>query len=415
MNPNNNKKIIDIHRLGTKLDRYKTRMITNNEFKLRREIIKQIEDYTQYLSATEGKDHPANILKHLQALRRLFENINKPYQDITREELLELVRKIKDGEIRTWGKENTQISKNTLNRDVKVWKVFDRYTMRLPPKANTDKIMWIQVKQEKPQENKNLPPFKQVYDERLVTNNLRDRALLGFMVEAGAEIGAILNMRIKDIDFTQKRAKYTLIPWKKGRRTRENIPIFFCRTDLMNWIKSHPSREDENSFLWVSKRRTTLDNGKETYKTITPRYVSKLTNKHSNLKPHDYRRVSMNYFCKFLNRKDFCIKYGLSFDSAVLNSYFDRDDNTIEESTAEYLGIDTIKPREKSKLQFAPACFFCGEDANDKDSKVCSKCGMSLDPAEALKKERETEEKLKTQEERLRQLEEAIRLIKIKS
>ena len=76
-------------------------------------------------------------------------------------------------------------------------------------------------------------------------NNLRDRAIIDFLLSTGIRVGELVRLNIDDIDFTEREC----VVYGKGDKERKAYFDAKTKIHLINYIKS---RNDDNCALFVS-------------------------------------------------------------------------------------------------------------------------------------------------------------------
>jgi site-specific recombinase XerD len=89
------------------------------------------------------------------------------------------------------------------------------------------------------------------------TKNLRDRALILLLYEAGCHVGELVNIKIKDIEFDTYGVKVNLF----GKTEARKIRVIASAPAISNWLLERPNRNLTNyddSFLicsiWAKNR-----------------------------------------------------------------------------------------------------------------------------------------------------------------
>ena len=76
-------------------------------------------------------------------------------------------------------------------------------------------------------------------------NNVRDRAMIDFLLSTGIRVGELVRLNIDDIDFSEREC----VVYGKGDKERKAYFDAKTKIHLMNYIES---RTDNNSALFVS-------------------------------------------------------------------------------------------------------------------------------------------------------------------
>ena len=75
--------------------------------------------------------------------------------------------------------------------------------------------------------------------------NLRDRAMIDFLLSTGIRVGGLVRLNIEDIDFSERKC----VVYGKGDKERKAYFDAKTKLHLMNYIES---RIDNNKALFVS-------------------------------------------------------------------------------------------------------------------------------------------------------------------
>lgn len=78
----------------------------------------------------------------------------------------------------------------------------------------------------------------------------RERAVLEFFVSTGCRVGEVRNVKIKDIDFTNK----TLLVIGKGNKERRVYFTERCKRAILNYIKERESQNKCSEYLFISEK-----------------------------------------------------------------------------------------------------------------------------------------------------------------
>jgi integrase len=221
--------------------------IYNNEKKLRNALeriknssidqknkAKILEFYRECLA--QGLSQ-ARIIKYLGTLERIARALNKPFEEVVKEDIAELIRKIESRNYSDWTKHDYKV----------IIKIFYRWLRRT--EDYPEEVRWIKTGKKK---NNTLPEEllteEEVKQMAEVASNLRDKAFILVLYESGCRIGEILSLNVKNVQFDQYGAQL-IVSGKTGMR---RVRIVASAPKLAQWLENHPLKEDPDAPLWVS-------------------------------------------------------------------------------------------------------------------------------------------------------------------
>ena len=206
--------------------------------------------------------------------------------------------------------------------------------------------------------------------------NLRDKALIAVLYESGCRIGELLSLRIKDVEFDEYGAKLML----RGKTGMRRIRIVSSAPLLADWINRHPMNSDPEALLWVSER---------SLKPVSYQMVRKMLKTSARkagirkrVYPHLLRHSRATHLANHLTEAQMKEFFGWTQSSRMASIYVHLSGRDLDNAL---LSIYGIKVRGKESDVLKPnICPRCREN-NPPTNKYCSKCGMILDEAEAIK------------------------------
>jgi len=184
----------------------------------------------------------------LGVLGRLLEMLNKDFETSTKEDIEELVTKIRE----------KNISPVTQSDYLKKIKQFDKWVNGgEEPSARTKRIKTGIGKKHYKLPSQLVTP-KEAEELINATDNTRDRALIHLMWESGARIGEIINCRMNSIQFDNGEARIRMY----GKVGERQVLLLESVRDLKEYVKTrNNAKPDEPLFVllgcaWLISKRT---------------------------------------------------------------------------------------------------------------------------------------------------------------
>jgi len=335
-----------------------------------------IFDFQRYLEINDYTD--SRIYKYLVTLPKLAEQLNIPFNSATKEDIEKLV---------LWVNRRRKIGDTT--------KLHYRIMLKRFYK-------WLNGDEEYPQCVKFIKTTEKVYNKKLPKNMLnpqdlenllkgaispRNRAFIIFLWETGGRAEEILTLKVGDIE-DHKQGMKVVVKGKKGSRRLmliESVPY------ILDWLKSHPNREDENAPLWIN---IGAKNNGEPVKYNAMLKMLKLTAKKIGLKKpvhfHNFRHSRATYMANKFTESQLCEWFGWVQGSRVPARYVHLSGRDIDDAYLKMYGIkESEKDENEDKLKIIK-CPRCGFD-NGSVHKYCGRCGMTLDLKTAMKEKNLTD------------------------
>jgi site-specific recombinase XerD len=182
----------------------------------------------------------ARISKYLYTLLEIASWTDMPFEELGREQIAELIRRIESSGWSDWTKHDYRL----------MLKIFYRWLRRAddyPPE-----VMWIKANQPKttklPEE---LLTEEEVARMAGAATNPRDRALVHVLYDSGCRIGELLSLQLKHVHFDEHGAQL-IVSGKTGMR---RVRIIESATKLRQWLEHHPDRGNPDAPLWTRLHR----------------------------------------------------------------------------------------------------------------------------------------------------------------
>jgi integrase len=350
---------------------------------------KLIQSYDQYVIRLSLAK--ATRLKHLQIILNLTRFVGKNWNDVTKEDIDNLVLKV----VETYG-DATGRETNTTYDHKKILKIFFRWT-RLGSRD------FKQVGDPPETKDVRMRPVKnQLVREDLITKeeykklilaadkNPRAKALIAVHYEAGTRPGEILSLQLKHVKFD----KFGAIISVDGKTGPRKIRLLKSIPYLKEWINVHPMRNNNDAPLWIQVEGRSY--GLPLNYTGTKQLLERLCRKAGiekritlNLFRHTTATSLANSLPESLLRK----RQGWTASSKMPERYVHLIDEDLDEA---YLRLHGIIKEDKSKdiqEDLPIKCGLCG-GINMPLNKICSECSRPLDLETAIQEE-EKEQKVK--------------------
>jgi len=248
-------------------------------------------------------------------------------------------------------------------------------------------------------------------------DNFRDKAILMLLYETGARKGEFLKLRIRHIEIKESNnKKFGFITIPMGKTTSRKVPIIFSLPHIINWINSHPHREDIDSPLFVrNDKNNKIALNEDSLKGMMRRLKAKIGFK-KKLYPHLFRHSRMTELAKELTEQELKKFAGWTPGSNMASVYVHLAGEDVSNKILANAGLIDHKIANKGKSELlsveCPSC----NTLNGSDVKIC-KCGRVLDLKEAQKEIdgfKEQTNEVKTLKSELDSIKEMIKQMAIK-
>lgn len=323
------------------------------------------------------------IYKYLYTLRHINRMLKKDFNTLTKIDIEKFVAEINSLNRSEWTKQGHKV---ILKRFMK-W-------VRGTKKGYPKEVDWIKTRIAKnliklPNEGDLLTEeeIKKMLD---CTKHFRDRALISVLWESGARIGEIGTIQIKDIIFDKYGALVNVI----GKTGSRSIRLISSVPYLAQWLSTHPSKDDRNSYVWVTI--ATNNSSKMVCYALIRKLLKQIAINagiKKRVNPHSFRHARATFLANHMTEFQMNQYFGWIQGSDMPSTYIHMTGKNTEETLLRINGIITEKEEKPSVLQ-PKNCSRCST-INVTNNKFCSKCGAVLDIKTAI----ELQEEQKVQEE----------------
>lgn len=326
----------------------------------------------RFLAYCIEKGHSLATQKsYLQQLKGLLLSINKEIERLTKEDIGRYLEML-----------NKDYKPKTIHERKVFLLVFIEWFFGNKEKRQIDLIKDIQL----PRNNDTKLPEEILSPEDVrkmiqVADNFRDKAIMMLLYETACRKGEFLQLRVKHLDLTKK--EYGLITIPKGKTTSRKVPIIFSLPFLTDWLNSHPSRDDNESPLFMTSH-SWLGRafGEDGLKRLLKIHARRAGIK-KKVYPHLFRHSRLTELAKELTEQELKKFAGWTADSKMAAVYVHLSGNDVSNKILANAGLiesDKSKADDVLKSIKCPRC----DKQNTADRKFCT-CGFILDLKEANK------------------------------
>lgn len=306
----------------------------------------------------------ARRIKYLATLRRIASLLNKPFSEVTKDDLIGFVAKIEQRNYSVWTKHDYKM---ILKR---FFKWFRGCEDEYPPE-----VKWIKLRNNIPNnlEKKDLLTIDEIEAITNCARHPRDKAFIWMYFESMRRLGEILTLNIGDVEFDELGACLHV----NGKVGKGCGRIIVSVPALSTWLNIHPLRDNPNAPLWVTL------GSKKNYRRLSygaARTVLKDCVKRARIKKRVWlyliRHSRITPASKILPHSLLCATAGWKQGSRMPSVYIHLAGEDVDEAQCILSGTKKVE-REDERLK-PVICQRCNSN-NPLGSKFCTKCGLPLD------------------------------------
>jgi integrase/ribosomal protein L40E len=335
----------------------------------------------------------------LRCLKKTAEIFWKDFEEATKDDIVDLVRRIESRRISAWTKHDYRV---TLKKFYK-W-------LKGNGEEYPEEVKWIKTRNAK---TKKLP--EELLTERDVEKlikaaaNPQMKAIVATLWETGMRAGELLNLRIRHIEPEEKYARL-IVDGKTGMR---RVIALFAWPYLIQWLNIHPYRDDPDAPLWINVE------GKPLLYPALRKKLMELGRKagiKKKVNPHQFRHSRATYLSRHLTEAQLSQYLGWVQGSRMPQIYVHMSSRDLVEPLLSLYGLGESGKPKQPKLK-PTICWKCRR-LNPADAGVCTSCGSYLNLETAIKVDEERKRKLeelstKLEEERNLRREYEKRLVRV--
>lgn len=320
-------------------------------------IESNIRIYTRYLNSYKiSGASPYTIRNHVTALRTFGQFITKPVNELTYDDIEEILIRIEGLNLSATSKKVYKVRLKTLLKFAGL------------------KELSESIKTGNRRSHKKLPDDLLTRDEvaMLIDNalNPRDKALISLLYESGARLGEMLSLKIKHIE---PHPKGTYIQFPQGKTGARRILVVFSGMYLNQWLVTHPDRNNREAYVWCQIRPPHAQLSVSSFRTAIKK-AGKRAKIDKPMNPHAFRHAQATELAKDFTEAQMKSYLGWVADSNMASVYVHLSGRDIENAVLEKNGIEIEKRDTRLKADECPRC----HKMLPQDAVFCGFCGMPL-------------------------------------
>ena len=349
----------DIHNYSGILNRLIERIKTGKEFsKENKEII--INFKNELLAQNISLAKTGRYLQEAIWLNKKL--CGKNFEDVTREDIKELVANMNQSNLSEHTKKGTKVFLRKLYKFIRGVEGKGKYP---------EEVDWYTVTISN--SNKKIPEEllteKEMFDIIRAGKTDRDKALMAVLCESGCRVGEIGSMQIKHLTFEEHGARITV----SGKTGMRKILVIKSTSYLQSWVNSHPLRDSLEAPLWVSYKNKILG-----YTRIGGilRDCAKRAGIKKRVYPHLLRHSRATLMAKSMPEATMKHYLGWAQSSKMAGVYIHLSGKDTDDAILTANGIETSKEKIDSPLK-PLKCLRCSK-INGATDKFCGGCSLPL-------------------------------------
>jgi len=266
------------------------------------------------------------ILKYEYTLPKISKMLHKPFNTVTKDDMIKLMVKIEQSDYAEWTKHDYKVVIKRfykwINKDVDY----------------PDTVKWIKTTMKNG--NKKLPVDMLTVDEiqALIDNatNPRDKAFISTLYESGCRIAELLNMKIKHISFDE----YSPIIVISGKTGSRRVRLIDTNNYLKIWLDNHFFKNDPEAPVWVSIATNRKNNPLDYHSVVKIlRELAKKSKIKKAVNPHNFRHSRATYLASRLTEAQMKQMFGWTQSSNMASIYVHLSGRDIDKSILQIGGL----------------------------------------------------------------------------
>lgn len=245
----------------------------------------------------------ATLLKYCDMLKIAFENINKDFSKITKEDVEKFEKWL-----------TKQKYQDSTKAKLKIQlKVYLRWL--LGTDKGNDVAGWLDTKiKTKTPDYLSESEIEKLFKE---CKDIRERFLIAILFDSGARAEEFHNIRKEDIQLPNKNESYVKLTLKEEYSKTKGRVISLYWKHSLNAVRDFLDKRKE-----IKPSDILFDVSYDYTRKVLHRLGKKILNK--SIHYHLFRHSSATYYAGKLNRQELCYRYGWAFSSDMPDVYISR-------------------------------------------------------------------------------------------
>lgn len=263
------------------------------------------ETFLKFLDKRKGEGKSVvQLLKYVQSMATFVKYYDKPFKDLTAEDLDSFLDRMTDDNLSVKTKKIKWYSVKKffeyIGKDT-----FKKYTIEFSLSKNDLPVILTEEE-----------------IERMINNckTMRNRAMISVLYESGARIGELLNIRIKAVSFDEYGGMLLL----NGKTGARRVRIMNSTILLQRWLENHPLKVPD-SYVWITNRSNIK--GEEWVRLSYPatakilRDAARGAGVSKRVNPHIFRHTRATHLARYLTDSQLKAFFGWSQGSTITRTY----------------------------------------------------------------------------------------------
>lgn len=220
----------------------------------------------------------------------------------------------------------------------------------------------------------------------------RDRAMYKVLYEGGIRAGELLNLRIKDVSFTDKGVKINV----RGKTGNRKILLVESERYLRTWLSKHPFKDRRDAPLWVNVHNTADTPAEAKLRYDNLRLTLKKRAKEAGIRPtttengretadvypHLFRHTRATHLAMEMTEAAMKEYFGWTQNSDMPAKYIHLSGRDIDKEIMRIYGVEPDEPEPEQQ-----ECSRCLKTYKGNE-QYCPRCGAPLDAVTAMEQTR---------------------------